>query len=172
MAFVLTLLTGRAREWGVAVWEARAPCCSSFNGFCAEMSSLFDRSARGDEAASQLSRLTQGRRSITDYSIQFQTLVAACEWNNEALRARFLDGLNATIADEIAALDLPRDLEELTNLCLRVESRVNGRRRPSPTSWRVRDAGAAAPSPVMSAPDPDPEPMQLGRSRLSPAQKQ
>ncbi|KAI7805934.1 Pol polyprotein [Triplophysa rosa] len=77
VAYVLTLLTGQAREWGVAVWEARAPCCQSFGAFRAEMSSLFDRSARGDEAAAQLSRLSQGRKSTTEYSIQFQTLVAA-----------------------------------------------------------------------------------------------
>ncbi|RXN02757.1 Pol poly [Labeo rohita] len=58
IAFVLTLLTGRAREWGVVVWENQAPCCRSFRAFREEMTALFDRSARGDEAATQLSQLT------------------------------------------------------------------------------------------------------------------
>ncbi|KAI7792941.1 putative myosin-7-like [Triplophysa rosa] len=37
VAFVLTLLTGRAREWGTAVWDAQAPPCRSFGDFRAEM---------------------------------------------------------------------------------------------------------------------------------------
>ncbi|KAI7806903.1 Pol polyprotein [Triplophysa rosa] len=117
IAFVLTLLTGRARQWGVAVWEAQDSCCRSFREFHAEMTSLFDRSARGDEAAAQLSRLTQGRATITDYAIRFKTLA-------------------------IAALDPPRDLEDLINLCLRIESRINTRRRrhASPLAWRRRDS--------------------------------
>lgn len=169
VAFVLTLLTGRAREWGVAVWEAGAPCCRSFGDFRVEMTNLFDCSARGDEAAAQLSSLSQGRRSITEYSITFQTLAAACDWNEGALRSRFLDGLNNTISDEIATLDPPRDLEGLTNLCLRVENRLNVRRRPSPPSWRVREANTSRTASNISS---EAEPMQLGRSRLSPVQKQ
>ncbi|RXN15775.1 Pol poly [Labeo rohita] len=61
IAFVLTLLTGQAREWGMAVWENQAPCCRSFRALNKEMTSLFDRSARGDEAAAQLSQLSQRR---------------------------------------------------------------------------------------------------------------
>ncbi|KAI7797064.1 hypothetical protein IRJ41_012065 [Triplophysa rosa] len=114
IAYILTLLTGRARQWGIAVWEAQDPCCRSFREFRSEMTSLFDRSARGDEAAAQLSRMTQGRGSITDFAIRFKTLA-------------------------IAALDPPRDLEELINLCLRIESRINARRRrnTSPPAWRL-----------------------------------
>ncbi|KAL0170809.1 hypothetical protein M9458_035405, partial [Cirrhinus mrigala] len=134
------------------------------------MTALFDRSARGDEAATQLSQLSQGRTSITDYSIRFKTLAAACLWNPEALRARFLDGLCAAIKDEIAILDLPRDLEEVINLCLRVETRLTGRRqrRLSPSSWRA----PAVPSVGFPPKPPAEEPMQLGRSRLTPHQKQ
>ncbi|KAI7808134.1 hypothetical protein IRJ41_016491 [Triplophysa rosa] len=65
VAYVLTLLTGRAREWGTAVWDAQAPCCHSFSAFQAEMTQLFDRSARGDQEVSLLSCLTQGRSSVS-----------------------------------------------------------------------------------------------------------
>lgn len=80
--------------------------------------------AHGDEAVAQLSWLTQGRASLTEDSIRFQTLAAVCSWNDAALRARFLEGLHHSISEEIAALDLPSELEELTSLCLRVESRL------------------------------------------------
>ncbi len=33
IAFVLSLLTGRARDWGVAVWESEASCCERFSDF-------------------------------------------------------------------------------------------------------------------------------------------
>ncbi len=69
VAFILTLLSGRAREWGIAVWRSRAPCCATFVDFCQEMTKLFDRSAQGDEAAAQLSRLSQRKCSVTDYAI-------------------------------------------------------------------------------------------------------
>ncbi|KAA0709163.1 Protein LDOC1 [Triplophysa tibetana] len=185
IAYILTLLTGKARQWGVAVWESQDPCCRSFPAFQEEMTRLFDRSARGDEAAALLSRTTQGRSSITDYAIRFKTLAAACEWNAGALRARFMDGLNHPIADEIAALDPPRDLEDLISLCLRIEGRINARRRrrTSPPAWRRRDSN---PQPEgepgrdsaretgaqhRQSADFTQEPMQVGRSRLTAAQK-
>lgn len=48
IAFVIILLTGRAREWATAVWDARAPCSRRFMDFKAEMLKLFDRSVQGD----------------------------------------------------------------------------------------------------------------------------
>ncbi len=87
VAYVLTLLSGRACEWGIAIWNSRAPCCAVFEDFRQEMARLFDRSARGDEAAAQLSHLSQRKSSVTDYAIQFQTLNAACNWNEGTLCA-------------------------------------------------------------------------------------
>ncbi len=79
----------------------------------------------GDEAAAQLSRLSQRKCSVTDCAIQFQILAAACGWNEGVLRACFLEGLDEVIADELAAVDLPRELDNLINLTLRVEGRLN-----------------------------------------------
>ncbi|KAI2647539.1 Retrotransposon-derived protein PEG10 [Labeo rohita] len=42
VAFVLTLLTGRAALWGTAVWENQDPCCASFAALSAEMKRVFD----------------------------------------------------------------------------------------------------------------------------------
>ncbi len=171
VAFILTLLSGRAREWGIAVWRSRAPCCATFVDFCQEMTKLFDRSAQGDEAAAQLSRLSQRKCSVTDYAIQFQTLAAACGWNEGALRARFLEGLDEAIADELAAVDLPRELDNLINLALRVEGRLNRRRqRRQPTApWRHLEASSSDAASYLPV---EAEPMQLGRLRLTPQQRQ
>jgi len=60
--------------------NAQAPFCHYFVVFHDEMIKLFDRSARGDEAASRLVRLLQEDHSVTDFAIQFKTL-ASCDWN-------------------------------------------------------------------------------------------
>ncbi len=163
VAYVLTLLTGRVREWGIAVWRSRAPCCATFVDFRQEMAKLFDRSAQGDEAAAQLSRLSQKKCSVTDYAIQ----QAAAGWNEGALCVRFLEGLDYAIADELAAMDLPRELENLINLTLRVEGRLN-RRRQSNTPWRHLESS----SDTTSSQPADFEPMQLGGLWLTAQQRQ
>ncbi|XP_073693997.1 uncharacterized protein [Garra rufa] len=76
VAFVLTLLSGRAALWGTAVWENQDPCCSSFTTLADEMKRVFDRAVTGREAARVLADLKQGERSVSDYSIDFRTLAA------------------------------------------------------------------------------------------------
>lgn len=96
VAFVLTLLTGKAREWGISVWETRDPCCASFDDLRLEMMRLFDRSARGQEAADQLARLHQSGRSVTEYAILFKTLAASCDWNEGHVDPFFVQALRRT----------------------------------------------------------------------------
>ncbi|MGL5101600.1 MAG: DUF4939 domain-containing protein, partial [Plesiomonas sp.] len=107
VAFVVSLLTGRAREWGAAMWEAQGCYRHDFQDFKTEMIKVFDRSVFGTEASRRLASLRQGRRSVTDYSIEFRTLAATCSWNSEALTARFLEGLVSDIKDEIYSRESP-----------------------------------------------------------------
>ncbi|KAL0199060.1 hypothetical protein M9458_007600, partial [Cirrhinus mrigala] len=63
VALVLTLLSGRAAQWGTAVWENQHPCCASFQLLSEEMRRVFDRAVLGREAASVLADLRQGDRT-------------------------------------------------------------------------------------------------------------
>ncbi len=90
---MLTLLTGRAALWGTAVWENQDPCCASFQDLSAEMRRVFDRAVAGREAARMLADLQQGQRSVSDFSIEFRTLAAESQWNEEAQWDMFLHGL-------------------------------------------------------------------------------
>ncbi|KAI2661152.1 Transposon Tf2-6 polyprotein [Labeo rohita] len=147
VAYVITLLTGKAREWGSAVWDAGASFCTDFEEFRAEMTKLFDRSVKGDEAASKLARLRQGGRSVTEYAILFKTLAASCDWNEGALRAMFREGLNFDIQDE-------------SRLRLRL------RRLAPHSSWRLEETLPSKSHPPPQSPLAEPEPMQLGRIRF------
>lgn len=167
IAYVITLLVGRARQWGIAVWDAQDPCCHSFEEFREEMVKLFDRSARGDAAAARLARLTQGASSVTDFSIQFKTLATACSWNEAALRAQFLEGLCDNIQDEIATHDLSHTLDGIIELALRVEARMQFRDHRRTLRHRVHQSEVSQSSQSSVPLTSETEPMQLGRMRLS-----
>lgn len=130
---VVSLLTGRAQEWGTAVWNANAGCLARYSLFKEEMLQVFDRSAHRAEASRLLSALRQGGRSAADYSIEFRTLATSCDWNEPALVARFLEGLNADIKDEVLACETaasisfqgPLPLVVTYTPCLRLNARLS-----------------------------------------------
>ncbi|KAL0173539.1 hypothetical protein M9458_029507, partial [Cirrhinus mrigala] len=154
VAFVITLLSGRAALWRTTVWEQKLPCCTSLQLFSEEIKKVFDRAASGREAARFLAELRQGNWSVTDYSIEFRTLAAECRWNLEAQWDMFLHGLADYIKDEIYSLELPTSLDALVDLAIR-----RARRAPA--------ANQLIHLPVSSDVDvsfSEPEPMQMGRS--------
>ncbi len=165
VALVLTLLSGKAALWGTAVWENRHPCCSSFHSLSQEMRRVFDRALVGREAARRLADLRQGEQSVSDYSIQFRTLAAECEWNGKAQWDMFLHGLADRIHQEIDVVELPLGLDELVDLALRVDARLQqrdlrGRRKLTPRHSFFDTGNTVGHSSVD-------EPMQVGRARLS-----
>jgi hypothetical protein len=168
VAFVLTLLSGKAALWGTAVWENQHICCASFQALSTEMKRVFDRAVAGKEAARLLADLRQGNGSVSDYSIQFRTLAAECQWNEEAQWDMFLHGLADRVQKEIYILDLPKTLDGLVELALRVDARLNrmtSHVQQSRLQYHTEDPRASGGSAV--SPVSDHEPMQVGRARLS-----
>lgn len=173
VAFVLTLLTGKAALWGTAVWENQDPCCASFQTLSEEMKRVFDRALAGREAARLLAELKQGERSVSDYSIEFRTLAAECHWNEEAQWDMFLHGLADRVHREIYTTELPTTLNGLIELALRVDSRLTRmNRRVKPSSGISRTEEARVTGGDVVSPVYDPEPMQVGRARLSREEKE
>lgn len=172
VAYLLTLLTGRARDWGMAVWEAQDPCCSSFESLRSEMIKLFDRTVQGDLAAAELTHLTQDGSSVTDYAIEFRTFAVSSGWNDAAQKAQFLRGLNENIQDEIASHDLPVSLEAAIDLALRVEARHRQRRVRRSFQHLLFDPSLRASDNTSTSSSSSGEPMQLGRLRLTAEERQ
>lgn len=129
VAYVISLLAGRAREWGTANREAEGDCVFDFTLFKQEMIRVFDRSAHREEASRLLSSLRQGRRTVTDFSIEFRTLSTSCGWNEPALVARFLETLNPDLKDEIFMREVPARLDALIDLAIRIEKWFDLRHR-------------------------------------------
>lgn len=182
---MISHLSGRAEAWATAEWARKSPVCSSVNLFSETLRKVFDRTAPGREAARALVGLRQGRRRAIDYAIEFRTLAADSGWNAASLCDAFLFGLSDTLKDHLVPLELPSDLDTLISLAIKIDTRLSERERSrGPTSshkgpsqppgcppWRPSPHTAPASPPPASSANSE-EPMQLGRTSLSPEERQ
>ena len=111
VAYIITQLTGWAKRWGTAAWIADLPCLQTSGEFMTEMQRMFGCSATGLEAGRELLRLCQGHDTVSNYSIEFQTLATDSGWEGQALVDAFLHRLAESVKDELLMRDLPDDLE-------------------------------------------------------------
>lgn len=112
--------------------------------------------------------LLQGEHTIADYSTEFHTLAAECDWNSGAQWDMFLYVLSDTIKDEIYSLDLPAWVDKLIDLAIRVDARLRWPGQQTLQGILVTHQGHI---PSVTGENvftfPDPKPMQMGRSVLS-----
>lgn len=171
IAYIITLLTGKARAWATSIWEQQGRACSSYARFTEEMRRVFDHPVGGRDAANRLFQLRQGNSSVAEYAVLFRTLAAESGWNMEALIAAFRHGLSGSIKDELAAKDPAEDLETLIDQTIRLDNRLRERRLERQSS---RDSTILFDAPIQGILQPSlapEEPMQLGGSRLSQAER-
>ncbi len=156
----------------------RSVICNSLPLFTNTLTQIFQTVTLGREAAKALVTLRQGRRSVSDYAIDFRTLAADSGWNQLALVDAFFNGLSERLKDHLTPLDLPSELEALIALASRIDKRLlqRERMRLHPVSQRQGfvSSGPSSPpqttapvKPVTTAHESE-EPMQIGHIRLSP----
>uniref|UniRef100_A0A3P9HNI4 Retrotransposon gag domain-containing protein n=1 Tax=Oryzias latipes TaxID=8090 RepID=A0A3P9HNI4_ORYLA len=171
VAYVISLLKGRAAQWATAEWSRGSEICSSYQSFSAELSRVFDPVKPRQDAAHQLSRLRQGKDSVNDYAIRFRTLAADSQWNNYALFDMFYQGLSEQVKDELAARELPQGVNNLIALASRIDRRIQERREERARRPVSHSFFQSRPSPSRTSPlvrhAVEEEPMQLGRTSLS-----
>ena len=169
VGFVITHLTGRARLWGTAEFERQTAACSSFHLFAEEMLKVFDLESSTDGTSQALMTIRQGRRSVADYSIDFRTLARRSAWNPEALVDVFVHSLADYIKDELVSHDQPSTLDEAIALAVRIDRRIQARRRERGRQIPRDRRFLTTPS---SSASPDSEPMEISRVSLSPAERE
>ena len=181
VAFIISLLTGRALSWASQAWEQERDFCFDIKEFMAEMKKVFDHPVTGREAAKRLTTICQGARSVADYAIDFRTLATEVGWSSGPLITLFQEGLTDSLKDELATRDIPDDLDGFIDLAIRIDNRLRerGRDRGRGTrlSTNIRLPSDSEPAPVtqmaVSGPSPSTgEPMQLGRTKLTKEEKE
>lgn len=173
VAFVISLLSGKAKQWGTAEWQNNSVSCSSYSEFSKELIRVFDPVLPNREAARRLYSLRQGERSVTSFIIDFHVLAADSSWNQEALMDAFMEGLNDNIKDQLATQAYPKSLKELEDLATQIDLRLTERRRErrhrevlsTPASHSGSHPWLRSSPPASQTSNP--EPMQLGRTKVS-----
>ena len=195
IAYVMSLLSGRALKWATAAVGQSSSLASSYSAFRDEFTAVFDHPVDGADAASRLHSIQQGSRSVADYTLEFRILAADSEWGDKALQSAYRRGLSEAVKDGLLR-DRPTSYNALIELALQMDQRLKERRlertqrassvysRPAVTETRASPSSASvsntppgqpvstlrpASSPVTSGAD---EPMQLGRSRLAAAERE
>ncbi|KAL0179640.1 hypothetical protein M9458_025082, partial [Cirrhinus mrigala] len=158
IAFVCSLLSGRALEWATAVWRLDRPTFPSFATFLQRFKEVFQLSTEGGEAGEEIMTLRQGRRTAADYALSFRTLAAQSGWNDGPLKLHYRKGLHPDLQVELACRDENLSLEEYIDLSIRVDNIM-----------RARKPGCLpVPVPQFSPnTEATPEPMQLGATKLT-----
>ncbi|KAI2661113.1 Transposon Tf2-8 polyprotein [Labeo rohita] len=161
VAFLISLLTGKALLWARAIWNAENPIVHSYKQFTNHFTKVFS-TATGELATSdQLFRLQQGTSSANHYTLHFRTLAAASGWNEKALLGAFRQGLNPDLRAAMALYDDSIGLEAFLQRTNKVAQNLAACQPP-----------ITAPQPAsVAACHPVPEPMQIDSTRLSRAER-
>ncbi len=157
VAFLISLLSGRALLWARAIWNSQSSLINSFNVFSAHFREVFDLSTGSLSIADQLIRLRQGTSSVSMYTQQFRTLAASCGWNETALLTAYRQGLDLQIRTQMAIYDDNVGLESFMQEAVKISQRLSA---CLPDETAHSQASPTACPPV-------PEPMQLDSHRLT-----
>ncbi len=105
VAFLISLLSGRALLWVKAIWNANTAIINSYKAFSNHFKEVFGSATGVLSMSDQLLRLHQGTSSTDDYTLHFRTLVATSGWNEAALLSAYRQGLDPRIRSQMAIYD-------------------------------------------------------------------
>ena len=175
MAFVVSLLQGRALQWAESVWQEGGAITASYTAFVHHFKEVFDAPPGDTSKQVRLLRLRQGRTPILEYTLQFRTLAAESGWNEAALLTVFRQGLEPTLRLHLSSYDDSVGLERFIQLAIRVANRrehclqdqplLTAQSRAQPT------AQFPAPARYPAYQGEEPEPMSVDSLRLTPEER-
>lgn len=107
IAFVCSLLTGKALEWATAGWNNGRLSFSYFSNFLQRFREVFEHPEGGKDAGNQLLGLRQGKLTAVEFALSFRTLAAQTVWVEDTLKVLFHKGLNLELQSELARFFRP-----------------------------------------------------------------
>ncbi len=152
--------------WTTAVWNAQAPCCTSYSAFEEEFKRVFQHPLSGRQVSKQLQRFAREPTVQHNMPSNLVNLPRATGWNDEALIVCFENGLSEELKEELVTRDPVYSLERLIDQVILLDNRLRQRWIPRPNTHSPKSF--RQPFTSVSVPLESPELMQLGRTRLSP----
>jgi Retrotransposon gag protein len=127
--FVVSRFRDKAMTWARDIPENQTnKFRSNYAEFKKAITNLYlDRNQR-DRDEDKLSRLTQ-TGSAAVYAVDFESLVASLDFNDEAKCSWFYKGLSSDVKDGIALVGRPKVFTELVNLAISIDQRLQQRKR-------------------------------------------
>lgn len=95
-----------------------------YQAFLDNFHCVFDKGSSPDSAAHRMFTLKQGKRSVANFSVDFWILAVETGWEEKVLRGAFLNSLNGGLKRELATKELPKTLEALVNMCIRLDNHM------------------------------------------------
>lgn len=120
IAFVCSLLTGKALEWIMAVGTA----FPSFEIFLQQFHEVFDHPKEGKNAGNRLLELSQGKKTAAEYALAFHTLAAQTSWVDDTLKVVFRRGLSHELQYELACCDEGRNFNQFIELAIQIDNLI------------------------------------------------
>lgn len=78
-------LTWPALRWVEALWLQECTITASLQNFIGHFKEVFGHPVGDSSVSDQLLNIKQGKRTVSEYSLEFSTLAAASGWNEKAL---------------------------------------------------------------------------------------
>lgn len=177
VTLVVNSLKGRALQWAHSFLQSHSLETLTYQCFVQEFRKVFEHPLQQEAAGKRLLSLRQGRKSVADHSISFRITAEETGWDDLALKTVFTNSLSDVLKDQLATREEPNSLDELITLAIRIDSRLQERRRERDYNSQRPNTSAFHSSPGMQSvepvpPESGPEPMQLGRARLSLEERQ
>ncbi|KAI5608441.1 nephrocystin-4-like, partial [Silurus asotus] len=157
IAFLISLLSGRALAWARALWSPNSVALASFATFTAHITEVLCTGTGALNNADELLHLQQGADGVAEYSLCFRTLAASSGWNENALLSVYRQGLNPAIRMAMATYVDAVGLETFIQCSILVSQHLSACSMPDSTPPAVSATASGT----------TPEPMQLGFQRLS-----
>ncbi len=148
VAFIISLLTGRALQWAEGLWSSQSPRISSLEDFVKHFREVFSQPTTEVSIHDELFQLRQADSSIHEYTLRFRTLAAGSGWNEVALLSTYRRGLNLALRQHMSIYDDSVGFESFLHKAARVSQRL--------TACHMDDIPIASASPSRSLPAPEP----------------
>lgn len=101
IAFIISLLSGRALQWKRSIWDSQNPNKHSLDAFATHFKEVFCTTASVISIHDELFWLRQADMSMHDHTVTFRTLAATIGWNKTALLSAFYRGLSPSLREQI-----------------------------------------------------------------------